>query len=145
QEPLVVLAQTKDAQRDPLDLLRHAPLIRYDRQLAGGSLAERYLQAQGIQPQARMELNSIMAIALLVQRGLGVGLVPDIGAGLTSPDLCKLPVPPVSSLGGGPLLPPRELGMLWRTQSPRGQWVQTLLQCARGVMADSEGLSQPGS
>lgn len=137
QEPLVVLAQEKDAQRDPLALLREAPLIRYDRQLAGGSLAQRYLQAQGIQPQERMELNSIMAIALLVQRGLGVGLVPDIGGGLDGAGLCKLAVPPVSLLGGGALLPPRELGLLWRMQSPRAHWVQTLLQCARAVMNGS--------
>ena len=134
QEPLVVLAHVRDAKRDPLELLRTQPLVRYDRQLAGGSLADRYLLAQRIQPHERVELNSIMAIALLVQRGLGVGLVPDIGRGLEGPDLCKLAVPAVSAPEDGPPLPARELGLLWRHQSPRGHWVQTLLRCAREVI-----------
>lgn len=134
QEPLVVLAHARDAAADPLELLRNAPLLRYDRQLAGGQLAQRYLQAQGIHPRERLELNSIMAIALLVERGLGVGLVPDIGQGLAGPDLCKLPVPPVPGEGGGLAPPPRELGMLWRNASQRSRWVQTFLECAQQVV-----------
>lgn len=130
QEPLVVLAHVRDAQRDPLELLRNAPLVRYDRQLAGGSLAERYLRAQDIHPIDRIELNSIMAIALLVERGLGVGLVPDIGQGLAGPNLCKLAVPEVA---GASAPPPRELGLLWRHRSPRARWVRTLLQCAQEI------------
>ncbi|CAM3847484.1 LysR family transcriptional regulator [Bordetella tumulicola] len=137
QEPLVVLARACDAQRDPLELLRNEPLVRYDRQLAGGSLAQHYLQAQGIRPHERIELNSIMAIALLVERGLGVGLVPDIGQGLAGEHLCKLAVPPVSC-PDGELAPPRELGLLWRNQSQRGRWVSTLLRCAQDA-----ALTQP--
>ncbi|MBO9354211.1 LysR family transcriptional regulator [Bordetella petrii] len=142
QEPLVVLAHARDARRDPLDLLRHAPLVRYDRQLAGGALAQRYLQAQGIRPHERLELNSIMAIALLVERGLGVALVPDIGQGLAGPDLCKLAVPAVPGDGADQAPPPRELGLLWRNQSQRGRWVRTLLQCAQQVMNPAEAAGQ---
>ena len=134
QEPLVVLAHARDAGRDPLELLRNAPLVRYDRQLAGGRLAQRYLQAQGIRPHERLELNSIMAIALLVERGLGVGLVPDIGQGLAGQNLCKLAVPPVAGDADGLAPPPRELGLLWRSPSQRGRWVRTLLQCAQAAV-----------
>jgi len=134
QEPLVVLAHARDAGRDSLELLRNEPLVRYDRQLAGGSLAQRYLQAQGIRPHERIELNSVMAIALLVERGLGVGLVPDIGQGLAGQHLCKLAVPPVSDESGVLAPPPRELGLLWRNPSQRGRWVRTLLQCAQDIV-----------
>lgn len=138
-EPLVVLTQARNAGQDPLELLRHHPLVRYDRQLAGGKLAERYLQAQGIRPRERLELNSVMAIALLVERGLGVGLVPDIGPALTDRrELCKLPVPTPPDQGGKPPLPPRELGLLWRNTSPRGRWVRSLLQCAQQVLSEGE-------
>ena len=134
-EPLVVLAPARDAGQDPLALLRRQPLVRYDRQLAGGKLADRYLQAQGIRPRERLELNSVMAIALLVERGLGVGLVPDIGPALTDRrELCKLPVPPPASQAGKPPLPPRELGLLWRNTSPRGRWIHSLLQCAQQAL-----------
>jgi len=134
-EPLVVLAPARDADKDPLDLLRHLPLVRYDRQLAGGKLADRYLQEQGIRPRERLELNSVMAIALLVERGLGVGLVPDIGPALTDRrDLCKLPVPLLHKQTGKPPLAPRELGLLWRNTSPRGRWIRSLLQCAREAL-----------
>ena len=61
---------------DPLALLRTRPLVRYDRSLAGGRLADRYLRAQGIAPLERMELNSVLAVAMMVDQGLGVGLVP---------------------------------------------------------------------
>ncbi|OZI27195.1 LysR family transcriptional regulator [Bordetella genomosp. 7] len=134
QEPLVVLAPARDAARDPLELLRSAPLLRYDRQLAGGQLAQRYLQAQGIRPRERLELNSIMALALLVERGLGVSLVPDIGQGLAGPGLCKLAVPALAGESGGQAPPPRELGLLWRNPSQRGRWLNTLLQCAQQVV-----------
>lgn len=135
QEPLVVLTHKRDARRDPLELLRNGPLVRYDRALAGGKLADRYLQAHGIQPNERFELNSVMAIALLVERGLGVALVPDIGQGLASGDLCKLPVPPVPRQSESLAPPPRELGILWRNRSPRVRWVRTLMQCAQDVLA----------
>lgn len=135
QEPLVVLTHKRDARRDPLELLRNGPLVRYDRELAGGKLADRYLQAHGIQPNERFELNSVMAIALLVERGLGVALVPDIGQGLASGDLCKLPVPPVPRQSESLAPPPRELGLLWRNRSPRVRWVRTLMQCAQDVLA----------
>src|SRR5690606_26690023 len=106
QEPLVVLAPAGNADQDPLYLLRNRPLIRYDRHLAGGKLADAYLQAQNIRPKESVELNSVMAIALLVERGLGVGLVPDIGPALTDRrELCKLLVPSLGAQNEKPVLP----------------------------------------
>ena len=50
EEPLVLLAPSRLARRDPHELLRTSPLIRYDRNLGGGKQADRYLRAAGIVP-----------------------------------------------------------------------------------------------
>ncbi len=77
EEPLVVLAPARLAGRDPHELLRSEPLIRYDRSQWGGRQADQYLRTAGIVPRERFELNALNAIAVMVDRGLGVSLVPD--------------------------------------------------------------------
>ena len=129
QEPLVVLCRSEDAHEDPLALLRSRPLVRYDRAVAGGRLADRYLRAQGIAPIERMELNSVLAVAMMVDQGLGVGLVPDIGAVLAQGrDVRVLPLPG-ADIGTGADV--RRVGLLWLHTSPRARWARSLLECAR--------------
>ena len=77
EEPLIVLAPESQRDRDPHDLLATQPLIRYDRNQWGGRQAEEYLRANKIIPRERFELNALYAIAVMVDRGLGVSLVPD--------------------------------------------------------------------
>jgi DNA-binding transcriptional LysR family regulator len=77
EEPLVVMAPTRWAQRDAHALLREEPFIRYNRSLGGGKQADAYLRKAGIVPRERFELSSLPAIAMLVDRGLGVSLAPD--------------------------------------------------------------------
>jgi DNA-binding transcriptional LysR family regulator len=77
EEPLVVLAPQALERSDPHELLATQPFIRYDRSQWGGHQADRYLQLNGIVPHERFELNALGAIAVLVDRGLGVSLVPD--------------------------------------------------------------------
>jgi DNA-binding transcriptional LysR family regulator len=74
---LIVLAPRRLADRHPHDLLRDEPLIRYDRNQWGGLRAEEYLRRAGIRPRERFELNALNSIAVMVDRGLGVSLVPD--------------------------------------------------------------------
>ncbi len=136
QEPLVLLCRSEDAHEEPLALLRSRPLVRYDRAVAGGRLADRYLRAQGIAPIERMELNSVLAVAMMVDQGLGVGLVPDIGAVLgQGRDVRVLPLPgadagPDSGTGADV----RRVGLLWLHTSPRARWARSLLECARRCM-----------
>lgn len=77
EEPLVLLAPQSMTGRDPHELLATEPLIRYDRNHWGGHQADRYLRTVGITPHERFELNALNAIAVMVDRGLGVSLVPD--------------------------------------------------------------------
>jgi DNA-binding transcriptional LysR family regulator len=124
EEPLVVLAHRGIAQRDTYRILREEPLIRYDRKQWGGRLADDYLKHCGIFPKDRYELDSLETIAVLVDRQLGVSLVPDWAppwpAGLS---LTKLALPQ--------RFKNRRVGLLWRRSSARIRLVQALLAEAR--------------
>lgn len=123
EEPLVVLAPERFAREDPHELLRREPFIRYDRTLGGGKQADEYLRSARIAPRELFELNALMAIAMMVDRGLGVSLVPDIVSPMTaalSIARIALPLP----------IEPRRFGMLWQRVSPRSRLIQGLLQCA---------------
>lgn len=121
EEPLVMLAPASMAGRDPHELLASEPLIRYDRHQWGGRQADEYLRAAGIVPRERFELNALNAIAVMVDRGLGVSLVPDWARpwpeGLK---LVRIPLP----------LPalPRRIGVVWSRSSVRVRLVNALLQ-----------------
>jgi DNA-binding transcriptional LysR family regulator len=129
EEPLVVLAPARFAQEDPHELLRREPFIRYDRTLGGGKQADQYLRSARIVPRELFELNALMAIAMMVDRGLGVSLVPDIVSPMTSAlSIARIALPlPIE---------PRRFGMVWQRASPRSRLIQGLLRCAdEAVMA----------
>lgn len=121
EEPLIVLAPARMAGRDPHDVLATEPLIRYDRNQWGGRQADEYLRAAGIVPQERFELNALNAIAVMVDRGLGVSLVPDWAPpwpeGL---NLVRLELPEKCI--------PRRIGLVWSRSTVRISLVNVLLQ-----------------
>ena len=119
EEPLIVLAPRALADVHPHDLLRNEPFIRYDRNQWGGRSAEQYLRAAGIVPRERFELNALNSIAVMVDRGLGVSLVPDWAppwpAGL---EIVRLPLPkPVIA---------RRIGIVWSLGTVRMRLVRVL-------------------
>ncbi|MBP3985272.1 LysR family transcriptional regulator [Pseudoxanthomonas helianthi] len=126
EEPLVVLAPARMAGRDPHELLASEPLIRYDRHQWGGRQADEYLRNAGIVPHERFELNALNAIAVMVDRGLGVSLVPDWARpwpeGL---DLVRMPLPLPSE--------PRRIGVVWSRSSVRERLVNVLIRESRRV------------
>lgn len=121
EEPLIVIAPAALAGNDPLTLLREQPLIRYDRHQWGGRAADMFLNEHGIVPQERFELNALNAIAVMVDRGLGVSLVPDWlppwPAGL---DIARLPLPE-PYIG-------RRIGIVWSRSSVRKRLIGVLLE-----------------
>ncbi|MEJ8850057.1 LysR family transcriptional regulator [Variovorax rhizosphaerae] len=121
REPLVVLAPARMAKQDPHELLRRGPLIRYGRTEWGGQSAERYLRSVGISPSERVELTSLTAIAMMVDRGLGVSLIPDadppLPAGLK---VAKIALPQEFES--------RTLGLLWLRSSAKAGLVKLLLE-----------------
>lgn len=128
EEPLVVLAPARMAGRDPHELLTSEPLIRYDRSQWGGRHADQYLRLVGITPRERFELNALNAIAVMVDRGLGVSLVPDWAhpwpEGL---DLVRIPLPRAFE--------PRRIGVVWSRSTIRIRLVQAFLTESRAAMA----------
>jgi DNA-binding transcriptional LysR family regulator len=131
EEPLIVLAPKSMANEDPHVLLATQPLIRYDRNQWGGRQADDYLRARGIVPRERFELNALNAIAVMVDRGLGVSLVPDWARpwpeGL---QLARIPLPEPSV--------PRRIGIVWSRSSVRVRLVTVLLQESRKAMLDRQ-------
>lgn len=126
EEPLVVLAPESMADRDPHELLATEPLIRYDRNQWGGRQADEYLREAGITPKERFELNALNAIAVMVDRGLGVSLVPNWAKpwpeGLK---LARIPLPNACV--------PRRIGMVWSRSTVRIRLVTVLLQESQAV------------
>ncbi len=132
EEPLVLLVPRQLAHLDPHTLLRTQPLIRYDRSLGGGQMVERYLRTAQIAPQERFELSSLVAIAMMVDRGLGVSLVPDTALNL--PDgqgVVRLALPEESQS--------RRFGVMWLRSSARLPLIHKLVECARTVVRQRGG------
>lgn len=77
EEPLIVIAPSGTRESDPHAVLLHYPFIRYNQSQWGGRIVDRYLRQTRIRVQERFELDSFDAIAVLVDRGIGVSLVPD--------------------------------------------------------------------
>ena len=136
EEPLVLLAPRRQARRDPHELLRTSPLIRYDRSLGGGRQADRYLRTAGIVPEERFELSSLLAIAMMVDRGLGVSLVPDIASPLLEGQrVAKIALPLPSE--------PRRFGVLWLRSSARLALIRDFVASAEAVVAARAAARDP--
>ena len=136
EEPLCVLAPASMAGHDPLELLAREPFIRYDRSMWGGRLADAWLRERQIQPQERIEIDALNAIAVFVDQGLGVSLVPD----WTPPwpeglEIVRIPLPPP--------VPVRRMGLVW-TEGPKAALARALLQQAVAVRGPRRLLA-PGS
>lgn len=125
-EPLVVVAPLDMANQDPHDLLRNAPFIRYDRTVWGGQLADRYLRDHAIRPHQRLEINGLMSIAVMVDHGLGVSLLPDWSALWSG----GLSIARVLLPGHAPV---RRIGFIWGVQSPHSHLASLFLKHAEEV------------
>jgi DNA-binding transcriptional LysR family regulator len=127
-EPLIVLTPAAATIRDPHVALTTEPFIRLDRAVWGGRLIDGYLRHARIRPRDRFELDGPEAIAVMVDRGLGVSLVydwsPPWPEGLS---LRKLPVPYAGFT--------RYIGLLWSRASLRAGLVQAFLEVAEATLA----------
>jgi DNA-binding transcriptional LysR family regulator len=137
-EPLIVLTPSSMPDRDPHAILRTQPFIRLERKTWAGQQIERYLRRAGIRPAERFELDSLEAIAALVDRGLGVSLIPNWAPpwpeGLS---LRRLPVRDASSFA-------RRIGLIWTRASLRLRLVQAFLELA-SIVPTASGPKTPKS
>jgi DNA-binding transcriptional LysR family regulator len=114
--------------RHPHDILAKEPFIRLDRGLHAGRLIDAYLRKAGIRPRELFELDGIEAIAVMVDRGLGVAILPDWAPpwpeGLS---LAKLPLPDRTFR--------RRVGLLWTRASLRVGLIHAFLEQAERAVA----------
>jgi DNA-binding transcriptional LysR family regulator len=129
EEPLIVLTRASARSRRPHAILTSEPFIRLDRKVWGGRLVDDYLRKAGIRPHEVFEIDAADAIAVMVDRGLGVSLLPDLSVpwpeGLS---LAKVPVPGARSFA-------RRIGLIWPRASLRLRLVKAFLEQAAAVRA----------
>ena len=111
REPLVLLAPVELQIHDFHLALTQQPFIRYDRNQWGGQIVDRYLRRHTISVREWAELDALDAIAALVDRGLGVALVPDWAP--PWPEGLRLQK---HRMEEGEL---RNMGVLWANSGPR--------------------------
>ena len=78
-EPMVMIVPRHphfDLPKDPLQALRAAPFIRFDRETWTGLLVRDVLNRCRVEVRDEMELNSVEAILAIVRQGFGVSIVP---------------------------------------------------------------------
>ena len=124
EEPLVLLTRAPPPSRKPHAILASEPFIRLDRKLWPGRLVDSYLRKVGIRPHEVFEIDGGAPIAVMVDRGLGVAILPDLAPpwpeGLS---LAKLPLPDASSFA-------RRIGVVWARASLRLRLVHAFLEQA---------------
>ena len=133
EEPLIVLTRAPAPSRKPHAILATEPFIRLDRNAWEGRLIDSYLRKTGIRPRERFEIDSIEAIAAMVDRGLGVSLLPDWAR--SSPESLSLARIPLSDRSHA-----RRIGLIWPRASLRLRLVQAFLEQA--TLAQSQRVSR---
>ena len=129
EEPLIVLTRAPARSRKPHAILASEPFIRLDRKLWPGRLVDDYLRKVGIRPRELFEIDQFDPIAAMVDRGLGVSLLPDWRSPWPqSPSLLKLPVPGGRSFA-------RRIGLIWPRASLRLRLVKAFLEQAAAIRA----------
>jgi DNA-binding transcriptional LysR family regulator len=129
EEPLILLTRMPAPSRKPHAILASEPFIRLDRNLWPGRLVDGYLRKAGIRPRERFEIDGGASIAVMVDRGLGVSLLPDFAPpwpeGLS---LAKLPLPDAAAFA-------RRIGVVWARASLRLRLVHAFLEQAAAARA----------
>lgn len=123
REPLALFVPEEETRDDVREILRDRPLIIYDRQQWGGRHVAAWLDAEGLAAEPRFELDALDAIAVLVDRGLGVSVLPDWpGPKPEGLRLRRVSLPPSA--------PPREIGLLAPLNAPRTHLIRVFAEVA---------------
>jgi len=132
EEPLILLTPASSPRRKPHDVLASEPIIRQRPNSWVGRLVDGYLRHAAITPRSRFDIDNLDAIAVMVDRGLGVALVHDWSppwpAGLA---VKKVPLPANRFA--------RRLGLIWARASTRVRLVHAFLEAVEAARHKSAG------
>lgn len=122
-EPLLLLVPENLHVSDIHATICSQPFIRYDRNQWGGQIVDRYLRQNNLKVREWVELDALDSIAALVNRGLGVAIVPDWAPpwpeGLSVQKI-RLEEAEV-----------RQMGVLWGLSGPRVAAIRAFVQTCR--------------
>jgi DNA-binding transcriptional LysR family regulator len=139
EEPLVLLIRAPAPARKPHAILASEPFIRLDRKLWPGRLVDSYLRKAGIRPHEVFEIDGGAPIAVMVDRGLGVAILPDLAPpwpeGLS---IARLPLPDAAPFA-------RRIGVVWARASPRLRLVHAFLEQAATARVQRPARKTPNS
>ncbi len=77
RERLALISAADGAGSVSLATIQNYPFIRFVRRIGVGQIIDRYLTRKGLHPDEYMELDSVEGILAMVERGLGVAIVPE--------------------------------------------------------------------
>ncbi|MVA27296.1 LysR family transcriptional regulator (plasmid) [Agrobacterium vitis] len=126
KEALIAITPEHVSERDIGKLLSDHKFIRYDRNNWGGRIANRFLEDRGLKPMERLELDSLEAIAVLVDRGLGISIIPDWAP--PWPEGLRLNKIVLDTKDYA-----RDIGIVWPRASPKMAIIETFVKHARAI------------
>jgi DNA-binding transcriptional LysR family regulator len=108
--------------------LGSSTFIRFNRHVGVGRIIDQYLSKRGLAPESVMELDSIEAILAMVERGLGISIVPEKAvAGHRS----RLIIQPIDEPDAA-----RHVSLIFRAQTLKGSLLDILSNALRQPMPD---------
>jgi DNA-binding transcriptional LysR family regulator len=129
EEPYVLVVPRAMKVRPAREVLEREPFIRLDRQTFAGQTIDLYLRRVGIRLRERFEMDGPEAIAVMIDRGLGVSILPDWPPpwpeGLK---LRKISFPDRKFV--------RRVGLIWSRASLRSGLVTAFLRQAKSSIRD---------
>ena len=119
REPLWLIAPKSMTAPDLLDTLRTKPYVRFRSAVPLANLIDTELSRLGVVTQDVAEIDTIGSVVTCVRQGMGVSVVPHVALHeLESDELTRLPF-------GDPQIN-RQIGIVERTVSPRGEIIERL-------------------
>jgi DNA-binding transcriptional LysR family regulator len=128
-EPLVLIVPGEVEGDDLNRLFATNRFIRYDRSQWGGQIVDAFLRERAIAVREWLELDALDAIAAMVDRGLGIAIVPEWSP--PWPEGLRLRKIPLA--GGGM----RQTGVLWRRAGARLAAVKAFVEVCGMLAADA--------
>lgn len=122
EERLLLIAPRGTCLGDTREAITGHPFIRYDRDQWGGQIVDRYLVENDLRVVEWLELDALDAIVTLVDRGMGVAIIPD----WAPPWPAGVDIERVVLASGGSRL----TGVMWNLSSAALAAVGAFVDCA---------------
>lgn len=130
EEPLELIATLSETCDDPMELLRNRPFIRFNRSAVVGTLIDNWIVSKQLHVNETMELDSLEAIASMVNANFGVSIVPKLV--VPSDGTVKL-----KSVSLGPSTPKRCLGLAYHKQHVKTRVIDELFDALQKVISEA--------